>query len=76
MNNRNKLRAGSRWHSTKQVPEHVQIKKDKHGRECYLAGTFLQNGVWYHQIKYIDNDELFTGRYDILNPFFEIQFKK
>lgn len=71
MNKQSKLRAGCRWHGTKQVPEHAEIKKDKNGRECYLSGTFIQNGVWYHQIKYIDNDEFYVGRYDLLNPFFE-----
>jgi hypothetical protein len=69
--NKNKLRAGLRWHGNKQVPEHIEIKKNKYGRECYLAGTFLKEGVWYHQIKYIDNDEIFTGRYDVLNQFFD-----
>lgn len=71
MENKNKLRAGSRWHGTKQVPERAQIKKDKNGRECYLMGTFNQSGVWFQQIKYIDNDEIYSGKYDILNPLFE-----
>jgi hypothetical protein len=68
---KNKLRAGSRWHGTKQVPEHSEIKKDKHGRECYLSGTFVKDGVWYHQIKYIDNNEIYVGKFDALNPIFE-----
>jgi hypothetical protein len=67
----NKLRAGMRWHGTKQVPEFVKIIKDKHGRECYLSGTFKENGVWFQQIKYIDNDEFYTGRFDVLNKYFE-----
>ena len=71
MNSQSKLRAGFRWHGTKQVPEHCEIKKDKNKRECYLSGTFVQNGVWYHKIKYIDNDEFYVGRHDVLNPFFE-----
>jgi hypothetical protein len=71
MNKQIKLRAGCRWYGTIQIPEQVQIKKDKHGRECYLMGTFNQNGVWFHEIKYIDNNEVYVGRYDILNPFFE-----
>ena len=71
MNKQSKLRAGCRWHGTKQVPEHAKIKKDKNGRECYLSGTFLKDGVWFHQIKYIDNDEFYVGRFEVLNPFFE-----
>ena len=71
MNKANNLRAGSRWHGTKQVPENAQIKKDKNGRECYLSGTYNQSGVWFQQIKYIDNDEIYVGKFDNLNPFFE-----
>jgi hypothetical protein len=71
MNKQSKLRAGCRWHGTKQVPEHSEIKKDKNGRECYLSGTFIRDGVWFHSIKYIDNDEFYVGRFEVLNPFFE-----
>lgn len=71
MNKQSKLRAGCRWHGTKQVPEHAEIKKDKNGRECYLSGTFLKDGIWFHSIKYIDNDEFYVGRFEVLNPFFE-----
>ena len=71
MNKNKKLRAGCRWHGTKQVPEHAEIKKDKNGRECYLSGTFLKDGVWFHSIKYIDNNEFYVGRFEVLNPFFE-----
>jgi hypothetical protein len=70
-----KLRAGCRWHNQKQVPEHAEIKKDKNGRECYLSGTFQKNGTFYHQLKYIDNDEFFTAKFDFLNPFFERTIK-
>jgi len=70
MNNKNKLLAGCRWHGTKQVPQNAEIKKDKNGRECYLSGTFINNGVWYHKIKYIDNNEFYVGKYDVLNRFF------
>jgi hypothetical protein len=69
--NKNKLRAGSRWHGTEQVPEKAEIKTDKHGRECYLAGTFAENKIYYQKIKYIDNGEFYVGRYDALNPIFE-----
>lgn len=71
MNKQNKLRAGCRWHGSIQIPEQVEIKKDKHGRECYLMGTYIDNGTWFHQIKYIADGEIYTGRFDILNPFFE-----
>ena len=66
-----KLRAGCRWHGKIEVPEFAEIKKDNKGRECYLSGTFVQNGIWYQQIKYIDNDEFYVGKFDLLNKFFE-----
>ena len=71
MNKETKLRAGCRWHGQTEVPEFAQIKKDKHGRECYLSGTFKKDGVWFQEIKYIDNDEIYVGKFDALNPIFE-----
>jgi hypothetical protein len=63
------MRAGSKIINGLEVPENAKIQKDKHGREFYVFRIYQSNSIFYIDIKYLDNGELYKNKFEILQPF-------